>query len=385
MNTRVCMPDGLPDRFTMKNWSALARKAQAAEADESAVLCYRGAVPAHVEAEMECLYQNIFSSLHQFMLYECVKDDTHTYIAKKNGSPTAVLLFRQEGNKVHVLNESIRLGSEAVHRFAQYVFDSMPSVSIILFHAIRIDMEQAAFPFQRFNVSEDIVLRLPPSAEEYSARLGKATRKNIKHHLSRIKRVFPSFSFEIHEGADIRESDLRDIIELNRARLAAKNKQSAICEKETLCIIERAKRYGFVTVVRIDGRVCGGAICSRVGRHYFSHVNSHDPAFDNYRLGTVCCYLTVCECAQRGGEEFHFLWGEYEYKYMLLGKKQLLDDLVIYRSPTHLMFNGGLAMKLSYMAWRRACITRLRLWSRKALQRLTAGADDQAARQKQQA
>ena len=74
---------------------------------------------------------------------------------------------------------------------------------------------------------------------------------------------------------------------------------------------------------------------------------AHDPTYDEYWLGILCCYLTMCECIQRGAEEFHFLWGRYEYKYTLQGVKRDLDNIAIYRSRMHLFLHFDRAINFS--------------------------------------
>jgi hypothetical protein len=55
----------------------------------------------------------------------------------------------------------------------------------------------------------------------------------------------------------------------------------------------------------------------------------------------LCCYLGICECISRGGNEYHFLWGQYEYKYRLLGAQRDFARLTIYRSPFQKFLQSG--------------------------------------------
>lgn len=98
----------------------------------------------------------------------------------------------------------------------------------------------------------------------------------------------------------------------------------------------------------IDGQVCAGTINYRVADNYFLQVVAHAPAYDDYGLGTLCCYLTICECIARRGDEYHFLWGRYEYKYRLLGVERDLSHLLIYRSRLHMALNGRTTLRHLY-------------------------------------
>jgi CelD/BcsL family acetyltransferase involved in cellulose biosynthesis len=316
------------------------------ESENVIISLYENSVPPFVESELEQLYENLYSSLVQLRTYGAIAGNISTYVVQKNGTTITLLLFRLDNNKVQVLNESIQIDADEINRFTHYIFSTIPSVTVISFHAIRMTAQPLAFPCQQFSVLEDIVVTLPSTSQEYLARLGKATRKNIKHHISRLKRRFPSLGHDVYLKEDVSEQHVRDIIEMNKARMVRKNKVSSFDANETERIIKLAKSCGLVSVITIDGRVCAGAICCRIGENYFSQVNAHDPEYDSYRLGTLCCYWTICKCIDYGGKEFHLLWGQYEYKYMLLGVQRDLADLAIYRSRMHLLLNGDTALRL---------------------------------------
>jgi len=297
---------------------------------------------------MDHLYQHLFSSLTRFRIYGDIASDTSTYVALKDDKPVCVLLFRADKNKVHVLNEQIDIRAEEIERFTRAIFARFKAVDVISFHAVKADIRRLPFPRQQFNCTEDIILALPDTEEAYRARLGKATRSYINRYMNKLKRDFPSLRHEIYLKEEVNEQHVRDIIAFNRARMAGKNKASYIDDLEEERIIECAKQSGLVSVMTINGRVCAGTINYRIGENYFLHVIAHDPSYNEYRLGTLCCYLAICECIAQGGREYHFLWGRYEYKYRLLGVQNDLDRLAIYRSRLALLKNGGMALRIAF-------------------------------------
>ena len=291
---------------------------------------------------MERLYQNSFSSTSA----EHVDNpDTSTYIVYKGSAPITIFLVRSEKRQLRVLNATIHVSAEEIRRFANFIFNEYQSVEMIQFQSIRIDRVQLPFPCQQFNASEDIVLALPDTVQTYLASLGKSTRKYIKYHLNRPARYFPTYRFRIYEKGEVNERLIQDIIDLNTARMDDKHKVSTIDEAHRNWILKIAGAYGFVGAATIDGRICAGVICSHVGENYFMHVIAHDPAYNEFRLGTLCCYLTICETIARGGKEFHFLWGQGEYKYRLLGIQHDLDNLTLYRSRAQYFLNLDTVLK----------------------------------------
>lgn len=321
--------------------------------EASGISLYENAVPAFVEPALETLYEHVFSSMPQFMIYNGIDDRTHTYVARERGRTTAVLLFRCDGRHARVLNEQIAMTSTAIERFVGHVFEKYPHVDSVTFPAIRSDTRRLALPCQEFYRTEDIVLRLPPTPDDYLARLGKATRKNMKYHGNRLRRNFPDLEYRACADGEIDAQHVRDIIELNRARMATKNKTSEIDDAESDRLVRLVQRSGLVSVMLHQGRVVAGTVCSRVGANYFMHINAHDPAYDDARLGKLCCFQTINDCIARGGKEFHFMWGRFEYKYLLLGVQQDFNEMIVYRSRTHMLLNGRNALRTAINGYKR--------------------------------
>lgn len=320
VNTTAVMPSGLTNGMS--------------------IACHENEVPPFVEAELERLYGHIFSSLLQLRVYDELTEDTSTYVVRHNGKIVTLFLFRREKEVVKVLNQSIRISGKDIRRFAGHIFATYPEVTRISFHAVHPCFNTLPLPRQRFNCADDIVLNLPGSTDTYLASLGKNTRRNIKRYMDRLTRSFPSFQCEFHEGTQVDEKQVRAIIEFNRARMAGKNKVSTLDELETERIVRLACTCGLVSVATIDGRICAGGIAYRIGDNYFLYVIAHDPAYDDYWVGILTCYLTIRACIERGGTAFHFLWGRYDYKFALGAQLRTLDHVDVYRSWTRYLLNG---------------------------------------------
>jgi hypothetical protein len=329
--------------------------------DVMTISCYDNEIPAFVEAELSRIYGNFYSSLLKFRSdgNDCVSS---TYIVHLGERLITVFLFQQDGGKVRVLNQVIQIDEEDITRFTNYIFARFASSAVISFEYVQVNLQRLSGIYQRFNVSENIVLRLPDSAEKYLASLGKNLRTAIHRYRKKIQKDYPSFGFEILVKDQINAQTIRDIVDLNRARMLGKNKVSSMGDVETEKNIRLAMQCGFVGVARINGTVCAGCITFQVGSNYFMTVLAHDPAYDDYRLGKLCCYLTITECIAHKGEEFHFLWGEYQYKYSFLGVKQDLDSISIYRSYSHFFLNGGFVLRTTI----RGYIRQAKLWFHKS-------------------
>ncbi len=317
----------------------------------SAIKVYRNEVPQYAMVELDRLYGALYSSSAYLRACGSI-DGINTYVAWRDGKVCAVFLFIVEESTTRVVNEGMRLDRGEISRFARHVFSAYPDIGAVHFNAVQGEGPPLPFVHQRFFCAEDFIAPLPDTPAAYLASLGSATRKNIKRHKNRIERDFPSFRHRLYEGRDVDEQILRTIIELNRVRMASKNKASFIDETVTQEIIRLVRACGEVCIATIDGRLCAGTIIFRVGGSHISKVHAHDMRYDDYRLGMVCCYLAVCACIERGGTRFHFGHGRYEYKTALLGEHQTFDQLALYRSRWQVLRHAGMALKIAAGGYR---------------------------------
>jgi hypothetical protein len=328
------------------------------KSDEITISYYENEVPQFIEAEMDLLYGNIFSSPTNFRICDGDLKNVNTYVVRRDQKIITVFLFRHEDGKIQVMNEVITISSEEMDRFADYVFNRFGSVNLISFKAIQTDIKRFSYPYQRFNYSEDIAMALPATPDEYLASLGKNTRRNIKRYVEKITRGLPSYSFNVYAEDAVDERYIREIVQFNQARMASKNKISSLDENETQRITKLAKACGLVGVITINGRICAGAVSYRTGDNYFLDVLAHDPQYDNYWIGILCCYWTICECISRGGKEFHFLWGRYDYKFILGAVRRDLDYVAVYRSHLQFLRHADIALGIAY----RGYLRQAKLW-----------------------
>lgn len=319
---------------------------------------YENAVPLAIEAELDRLYENVFSSLAHFKAYGGLTTDTCTYIARNGNKAVAMFLFRRLQGKVLVLNEGMRVDDKAVNDFARYVFSTWPDVNIIAFQAIRAEIGSLDYPCQRYECTAQVTMPLPSSEQAYLDGLGKNMRRNIRRYLKRLVEDHPSFRFEVYGPDEVSREQLRTIFQLSRTRINGMNRQFALDEEEEK-VIDLCRLTGMVGVATVDGKVCGGMIGFRTGNTYFAKVLGHDAAYRDYSMGILCCYLMIARCMEQGCREFNFMWNEYPYKAALGGKRLGLDRLVIYRSPLqrirHLHFVG----KVMLHGWKFKVVTLL--------------------------
>ncbi|WP_420476057.1 GNAT family N-acetyltransferase [Noviherbaspirillum sp. ST9] len=324
---------------------------EASESDDVLVEVHAGAPATHVDAAMQSLYSNIHSTFAHLQVYGGLRDVTHTYLARRKDRLLAVFLLRRDGNTVHVINEGMTVDEAELERFAGHLFSIWRSVSAICLHAVDSQVRVMPRPLQQYACTANIVLPLPATADDYVASLGKNMRRNLRRYMDKLKRDHPSLQVEVAEKADASEADMRAIIDLNRVRIAGKNMRYGL-DDEVEKVMALVRQCGMVLAMRIDGRVVAGSIGYFAGSHYFFKVISHDPRYNEYSAGILCCYLTICECIARGCKEYNFMWNEYDYKFALGAHARSLHHVVVYRSRLHFLLRPRLAMSNAAAAWR---------------------------------
>jgi hypothetical protein len=312
----------------------------------NAVTCYENEVPDFVETELERLYGNLFSSLPYLGIYGKLTQGTSTCVIRNDDEITTIFLFQLRGRHAKVINEGMKISAEELRLFSIYIFSEYKSVDFISFDAVMLPVEQIPWTHQRISRPCELVLELPDTEEEYLASLSKHFRTNIKRALTRLPAEHPSFRIDFYDAADVKESHIHSIIDLNKTRMGCVKKVYKREQDEVQRLTKLCKSLGLVGVMTIEGKVCGGSIGYRVGNSHFGGIISHEAKYDKYSLGTLCIFLCIRECIARGYKQFNFMSGNNDYKASLGGLPRDLENVLVYRSRAKFLLNPDVAVKM---------------------------------------
>lgn len=335
------------------------------EADEVSSIVsdfHEQSVPEFAAHALDRLHGSLYASFSHFCLSDSARPVPHTWIGYRHGEVVGVLLFRLRFDQVQVLTEMFSLEQTVADAFCRAVFTRFGQVQTIHFNAISLPDQLRGWPQQCFSFSENYVIALPKSVEQYHAAIGKSTRKTLRGYGNRLQRDFPNFSWEVREVGELSAHELRSVIRqlhrFKRDSMAARGKRAEISRRETARSLILARRAGLIGIARIGDRICGGSLSCRIGDNYVMLLSAADPALASYRLGILCCFWSVCDCIQAGGRECHLLWGRYHYKTQLLGEPRSLRRLTIYRSRLRMCLSPMVVIGMSIAGMR----YRLRNW-----------------------
>ena len=293
-------------------------------------------VPEMAAQALDRLYGSLYASFSLFCLSDTARPAPHTWVGYRYGEVVGVLLFRLRADQAIVLTEMFCLEPAVADAFSRAVFARFGEVKTIHFNAISLSGPLRGWPLQHYAFSENYVISLPQSVDQYLASIGKSTRKTLRSYGNRLRRDFPDVSWNVRAAGEMRAHELRSVIRqlhrFKRDSMAARGKRADISRRETARLLVLARHAGLIGIARIGDRVCGGSLACRIGDHYVMLLSAADPVLASYRLGILCCFWSVCDCIRAGGRECHLLWGRYQYKTQLLGEPRSLLRLTIYRS-----------------------------------------------------
>ena len=291
---------------------------------------YVDCIPPFAEQGLEDLYGSLYASLPQLQCYDLAQ--VHTYAAWRNNRLSALLLYCLDGSRIRVINEGMSISPDELDRFADTLFGHYMKVSVITLHAQSMSERMPQRPSTHMAVTEDIVIDLPDSEQSYLAQLGKSSRKSLKQHLSRAQDELPGFHHRVVTGESITEALMDQIIGFNHARMAQKQRRSAIDEKARAHLMRLLRARGWVGVITTHDRICAGTLACRFGDDVYSIVNAHDPQYDVYSMGNLSRHLLINASIHAGARRFHLLGGQLSTKRNALGRRHTLYDIRLYRS-----------------------------------------------------
>lgn len=319
---------------------------------------YENAVPAFVGAELERLYENIYCTLGRWKIYG---EDigASTYVSRRDGCITAVILFHQLGSCLQVLNQQVSIPQNELQMFLSEIFGRYGNVKKVRFYAMETVLGDIGYSTTAFPSVEENIIYLPATPEEFIASLSPSTQKNLLTSQRRLVRDHPTFEYSIHAGADVGDEVLHEIFSLCDQRMDVKHKSHYIDRHAAESIIRLARLHGYVGLTKIDGRLGSGNIWYKAGGRYFMHILAHDPRYDGYKLGNLQSYWSLCDCIAHGGRECWMMGGGREHKSRFTAKTKHLYSTIVFRTKLTRLIDVRATMTAAFIRWRHAAKERL--------------------------
>lgn len=256
-----------------------------------------------------------------------------------------LLIFGNSGNFSKCFNSLVEIDQEIITECTRKLFEIYPSIQ-----KIKIDASYVNYEFEKsvlHSTSDDYILNLPASIEDYNSKLGPKTRKHLRQRIERLKREFEEVNFVVKCGVEIDENIIDKIIQFNHDRMTVKGKKSGINQTYKNYRYRYSQYYGFVAYMELNGEIVAGCITTILNNHIFLHVVAHNNDFSKYNVGEVCVYNLLQATIEKQISSVHFLWGASELKNRLLAKSHLIFSYYIYRNYSMDFFLNRVDVKFS--------------------------------------
>lgn len=292
------------------------------------VKCFKG-LPFEYESFLIEKYDS-FVSTCRYIEISYIVTDVHYMLIQDNSSLVDILIFDNKGDTATCLNSLAKLDKNIVEIFAENLFKNYTSIKKIEFSSTYSNnlLNKSVLTLR----SNDYIIKLPSSIDDYFQQLGSSTRSNVRKHKNKILRDFPQANFVTKIGTEIEESIIDKIIHLNFDRILSKKEVPHANHTQTKNNYEYSKYYGCVTYIEIDGFLVAGCIAYMANGSIYSRFLSHDNNYSKYNAGQLCMLYLIQVAIEKGFTDFHLLSGECDYKTRFLARPQPLYSNIVYKS-----------------------------------------------------
>lgn len=173
-----------------------------------------------------------------------------------------------------------------------------------------------------------VEMPLPPSWEEYLARLNSKQRHEVRRKLRRLTEA-GEISFRCSRDNKVPAGFMDDFFRMfTESRQDKAEFLTPQREAFFRLITERTAAAGLLRpgVLELDGRVMAAVIGFEYNNGMYLYNSGYDPQYDYLSVGVLSKALCIKECIAAGLEKFDFLKGPEAYKYHLGG-----EEIALYR------------------------------------------------------
>ena len=292
------------------------------------IQCFEG-LPLKYESFLIKKYNSYITTCRYIEVYYPTSDVNYMLIYE-NENIVEILVYGNEGNTTHCFNSLVDIDQKIVEEFKKIIFDKYHFIKKISIDASykNYELDRSILTFK----SDDQILNLPKTMDEYFSELSSSTRQTYKNRKVRLLKDYPQVNFVTKYGSEIEVELITKIFELNNDKMNHKGIPHGIDTVYKNNIYRYSQYYGCVTYIEIDGQLVAGSINSILNKGIFGHITAYNTNFSKYNVGEICAFYLIQTSIENGLSTFHFLWGKNDLKKRLLGKPHFLYSYLIFRT-----------------------------------------------------
>lgn len=160
--------------------------------------------------------------------------------------------------------------------------------------------------------------------------LGRSHRSNLRRRLRQLDRSF-EVTLEQAQSDSQRSQFLQELVRLHLQRWAERGGSNALHTSALLDFHEDFSRLALgqgwlrLYLLRLDGEPTAAFYCMSYGKKFYYYQAGFDPRYSSYSVGLAGVGLVIRKAIEEGAEEFDFLRGDEQYKYLwATGERELV-------------------------------------------------------------
>ena len=306
--------------------------------------CLKG-LPLNYESFLFEKYDSYITTCRYIEIYYSTYDINHMLVYEDDVLED-LLIFGNVGNTTQCFNSLVTINQYVISECIYKIFEIYPSIKKVI-----IDASYNSYALRRsvlFFVSDNYVLKLPSTVDEYYSKLGSSTRQTIKNRRVRLMRDYPDAKFVAKFGPEIDQTVVNRIVQLSIERLKIKGRIPTIDNIYIENLYKYSQHYGFVSYLEIDGVIVAGNISTLLDKGVFGRVTAYDNKFSKYNVGELCSFYAIQTSIEKGLTRFNFLWGESDLKKRFLAKPHFLFSYIVYRTYSFNFFSSVVSAACSF-------------------------------------
>ncbi len=290
--------------------------------------CFKG-LPFEYESFLVEKYDSCVTTCRYIAIFHATRNHHYMLIQEKDNL-LDVIIYDSREDTVTCLNSLSYLKQDTIDVFTNHIFNNYPNIKTIEFPSSYSNLlaEKSILALR----SDDFIISLPPSLDDYFKQLGSSTRANVRKHKNKFLKENPQANFVTKTGNEIDRNLIDKIISLNFNRIISKGQVPNVNSTHIDNFHQYSQHYGCVAYIEVNGSIIAGSIAYMSNKSMYSYFLAHDNDYSNYNAGQLCMLYLIQVAIEKGFTEFHLLWGESEYKTRFLAKPRTMYSYIIFKS-----------------------------------------------------
>lgn len=266
--------------------------------------------------------------------------------------PAFRVRFFVAGRTAYLLGSLLEPEQRCVDRVCRAVFRAFPRVLRLLVE-VRGSDPLMGLTHRTLAEGGDYVVSVPPTAEEYVASLGKATRRNMRFYEAKFRRECPEGELKMVSGEALTANIVKRVVDWNVGRMRAKGIVSKYEKLPDLrgALTDFTVRQGQAAAVWCGTKLVSGVLGHREDGDCWLAISAYDTSYERFHLGLLTWYWAISECCGKA-ERVHLGAGTSTYKERLGAREVPAAAFAVYRSPlARYLVPGEVAVRLKTLVW----------------------------------